>query len=90
MLESMMMGAFPIQSDTVSTGEWIQNGVNGILVDPDDAEGLASAITRAIGDSELLESAAGINRQLIGEKLERDVVRQKVVDIYKRILDGKL
>jgi glycosyltransferase involved in cell wall biosynthesis len=90
MLESMMMGAFPIQSDTVSTREWIENGINGLLVDPNDPAELAKAIRRSIDDAELLERAATANKAEIREKLQRDAVAKKVADIYRAVLEGEV
>jgi len=87
MLESMMMGAFPIQSDTVSTREWIEHGVNGLLVSPDDPNDLADAIREVINDTEKLERAAKINQALIRERLEREKVRDEVVGIYRSVLE---
>lgn len=90
MLESMMMGAFPIQSDTVSTREWIEHGINGLLVDPNDPAELANAIRRSIDDNKLLESAAAANKAEIREKLQRDAVAKKVADIYRAVLEGEV
>jgi hypothetical protein len=90
MLESMMMGAFPIQSDTISTREWITDGVNGLLVDPDDPDDLAKAIRRSIDDTDLLESAASANTAEIGEKLQREEVSKKVVHIYRAVLEDEI
>ena len=48
LLEAMIMGAFPIQADTVSTGEWIRDGENGFLVPAEEPASIAQAIQRAI------------------------------------------
>jgi glycosyltransferase involved in cell wall biosynthesis len=86
MLESMMMGAFPIQSDTVSTREWIEHGVNGLLVDPDNADNVANAIRRVIDNDSLLETAATANQAMIREKLQRERLGEEVVEIYRKVL----
>jgi glycosyltransferase involved in cell wall biosynthesis len=36
--------AFPVCGDLESIREWIDDGVNGFLVDPTDAQALAGAI----------------------------------------------
>jgi hypothetical protein len=85
MLEAMTMGAFPIQSDTESTGEWITNGQNGLLVKPGDVQGISDAIRRAIADDDLVNQAAVQNQRLIRERLDISVVRPKVLQMYSRI-----
>jgi glycosyltransferase involved in cell wall biosynthesis len=90
MLEAMTMGSFPIQSDTGSTSEWITHGQNGLLVDPDDLQGIADAIRRAIADDELVNRAAELNHCLILERLDIDVVLPKVIEMYARVAaEGK-
>lgn len=88
MLESMMMGAFPIQSDTVSTREWIEHGVNGLLVSPEDPEDLARAVRSVINDESVLKRAAVSNMALIRQRLERAQVRRDVVGAYKSVLNS--
>ncbi|HUS70377.1 MAG TPA: glycosyltransferase family 4 protein [Anaerolineae bacterium] len=85
MLEAMVMGAFPIQSDTVSTAEWITHGENGLLVPPEDPQAIASAIRRALTDDRLVERAAEINLQLAHERVADSVVRPRVIEIYEHV-----
>lgn len=87
MLEAMTMGAFPIQSDTQSTAEWITHGVNGLLVDPEDPESISAAIRRAIEDPKLVDSAAAHNAQLIAQRLDLETVRPRVIDMYRTVAD---
>lgn len=89
MLEAMIAGAFPIQSDTVSTREWIGSD-NGLLVPPEDAEAVAAAIVRAIEDDQLVNRAAEVNAAIADERLERGKVREKVLGMYRRVMaDGR-
>jgi len=81
----MTMGAFPIQSDTQSTSEWITEGVNGLLVNPNDPESIAGAIRRAIRDNRLIDTAATRNLKLISERLDLAHVRPRVIDMYRTI-----
>jgi glycosyltransferase involved in cell wall biosynthesis len=85
MLEAMTMGAFPIQSDTESTAEWITNGVNGLLVDPEDPSDIAYAIRKAVSDDMLVDMAAEINAELVFQKLDASIVKPKVIEMYKAI-----
>jgi hypothetical protein len=85
LLEAIIMGAFPIQSDTISTGEWIDSGRNGLLVPPEDPEAVAAAIRRAITESSLVECAADINARIADERLDRERIRSEVVSLYTRV-----
>ncbi len=85
MLEAMTMGAFPIQSDTQSTSEWITSGVNGLLVDPADPESIAAAIRRAIQDDQMIDDAAAHNLKLVTERLDISSVRPRVIEMYRTV-----
>lgn len=85
MLEAMTMGAFPIQSDTESTAEWIADGENGLLVEPENAESIAKAIVRALSDDALVDRAAELNSKELIQRLDLAIVKPKVVEMYERI-----
>jgi glycosyltransferase involved in cell wall biosynthesis len=85
MLEAMTMGAFPIQSDTESTAEWISHGENGLLVEPGKPQHIADAIRRSLLDDGLVEAAARRNADIIRKRLELSTVRPKVIDMYTQI-----
>ena len=52
MREAMACGAVPVMSDFPGVREWISNGENGLLVEPQDADGVASSITKLLTDTE--------------------------------------
>ena len=58
LLESIVMGSFPIQSWTACADEWIEDGVNGLLVPPEDPDVVEQAIRRALTDDNLVNTAA--------------------------------
>jgi len=85
LLEAMIMGAFPIQSDTISTREWIESGSNGILVPPEDPQAVAEAVRRVLTHPSLVEPAAEINNRIADERLDRERIRCEVVSLYERM-----
>jgi hypothetical protein len=85
MLEAMVLGAFPIQSDTISTAEWIQDGVNGFLVSATDPQSIADAIRRALTDDELVDRAAQVNEDLVNERLDLNKIKPKVIELYRKV-----
>jgi glycosyltransferase involved in cell wall biosynthesis len=85
MLEAMAMRAFPIQSDTQSTAEWITDGSNGLLVDPSDPGDIAAAIQKALTDDALVEHAADFNSRQMDRRLDLSIVRPQVIGMYRDI-----
>lgn len=85
-LEAMMMGSFPIQSNTSCIDEMLQDGETGMLVHPNDPESVAAAIRRAVTDDELVDRAAAANAKLVAECLDQSVVKPQVVAMYEKIL----
>jgi glycosyltransferase involved in cell wall biosynthesis len=86
MLEAMTMGAFPIQSDTESTGEWITSGENGFLVPVDDEAAVGPALRRALTGDGLVERAAALNARITAERIDRRVIEPQVVALYEKVL----
>lgn len=85
MLEAMVMGALPIQSDTVSTAEWIEDGINGLLVPPEDVDIVETAIRRALRDDQLVNDADRQNERRMRETIDWDLLQPQVVQLYERV-----
>jgi glycosyltransferase involved in cell wall biosynthesis len=82
LLESIVMGAFPIQSNTSCADEWIVDGKSGFIVPPEDPEIIASALRKAIGDNNLVDNAASINEETAKKFLDYWGIREKVIKFY--------
>ena len=85
LLEAMVMGAFPIQSCTACADEWIEDGVSGFIVPPEDPVAIAEAIRQALADDDLVNRAAGINAQTARERLDYSIIQPQVVEMYQQI-----
>ncbi len=90
MLESMVMGAFPIQSDTADLIGWITNGKNGFAVPAEDPKAVASSLCEALSNSNLIDDADNINSNITRERIDVSVVIPKIIDVYKNILVSSL
>ena len=80
----MTMGASPIQSDTVSTAEWIAHGKNGLLVPPEDVGEISKALMQALEDDNLVDEAAALNLELVS-RVDRRKVQQQAIDLYNYV-----
>ncbi len=89
LLEAIVLGAFPIQSNPGGvTEDYIEEGTNGFLIqDPMNPEEIASKIKAALNDGALLENAWKINK-VKSQELSREKVQEKVINIYQKIEDA--
>ncbi len=87
MLEAIIMGAFPIQSNPGgATSELIDHQKNGLLIqDPLDVNEIRSLILKATNDRIFLAQAVEYNFKHIKPKLEREFVRQEVLERYSLV-----
>ncbi|MHC1740277.1 MAG: glycosyltransferase [Anaerolineaceae bacterium] len=84
LLEAMALGCLPVCGDIESIRAWITSGENGLLVDPNNAQALASALIRALEDGNLQKSAANLNQERITDRASRKATKQRITDFYNR------
>ena len=82
LLEAMVAGAYPIQTNTSCADEWIVDGSTGSIVDAADIEGIAAALRRALSDDALVDAAAGANHEVALARLGDDAIRRKSFRFY--------
>lgn len=85
LLEAIVMGAFPIQSNPGNvSAEIIEHGVNGLLIeDPENVDSITKLIIQAIRDENLLANAKEINEKIAFDKLDYYSNQQKVIALYR-------
>jgi glycosyltransferase involved in cell wall biosynthesis len=86
LLEAIVMGAFPIQSDTSCANEWIRHGENGFIVPPEDPDIIAEAIKEAILNDDLVDQASAINSVVSRDRLDAAKIKPQVIKMYQDIL----
>ncbi len=84
-LEALIMGSFPVQSDTSCLCELVRCGEGALMVPPEDPDRVAAAIVRAATDDGLVDRAAAENARVAAERLSESVVRPQVVRMYERV-----
>ncbi len=85
LLEAMACGSFPIAGDIESLREWIEPGINGMLVDPGDPSALAEAVVQALDQPLLRADAARKNLAIVTERAEAGVIRAVLDSFYQTV-----
>jgi hypothetical protein len=85
LLEAMIVGSFPVQSNTGCGDEWIKCGDNGLLVPPESPETVAAALRQALTDDAMVDQAAEKNARLTAQRIDISVIKPKVIDMYRQM-----
>jgi glycosyltransferase involved in cell wall biosynthesis len=86
LLEGMASGLLPVAGDLESIREWITDGENGLLMDPNSVDSLAEGMRRALRDTDLRKRAANRNTQLIAEQADYAVNMPIAENFYESLL----
>lgn len=86
MLEAMILGAFPLQTDAGgATSEWINDNVNGMIIPHDDAPAIADTIKRALASGPSIDLASEKNLALMKQRVARDVLIPRIKSMYESV-----
>ena len=85
MFEAMAAGAFPILSPLDTIAAVVRDGENVLFARNLYPEEIAEALTRAMADDGLVDSAALRNGALVRKLADRAVIRPRVVEFYGKI-----
>jgi hypothetical protein len=88
LLEAMSVGSFPIQSNTSCADEWIQEGITGITVPPEDPEIIESAIRKALINDQLVDNASLLNIKKIRDLANFDKLKNETISTYTKIFNS--
>lgn len=88
-LEAMVMGSFPIQSNTSCANEWIEDGKTGMIVPPEDPQEIAKSIKQALLNDKLVDSAAASNWKVAQKRLDDKIIKNKVISFYQEVTNMK-
>lgn len=87
LLEAIISGAFPIQSNPGgATAEIIEEGLNGLLIkDPLNVDEIQSVILKSLNNPGLVENAFFYNIEKLRPELERKTIKQQVLQRYNQV-----
>lgn len=84
LLEAIVMGAIPIQSNPGSaTAEIIKHGENGFLIEnPENINQIEMVIKEALSEKFNFEKALEMNNKIANERLEYKTIQKKINQLY--------
>ena len=80
LLEAMACGSIPVVSDLPANREWIQSGVNGIVVEDLESDFISDALL--LNQTEAIE----LNKQRIEKDGTKEANREKFLQLYQTII----
>jgi L-malate glycosyltransferase len=85
-LEAMAAGKAVVSSAIGGTEELVEDGISGLLVPPGDADALAKALRRLLGDAGLREELAARARERVAGEFTREGMGARVEAVYRELL----
>jgi glycosyltransferase involved in cell wall biosynthesis len=89
-LEAFAAGLPVVTTPVGGIPEIVDDGVNGILREPGDVDGLASSILRLLEDAELRRRLSAASLELVRTRHDSRVVARELVDWYNDVLTGAI
>jgi glycosyltransferase involved in cell wall biosynthesis len=86
LLEAMACGCVPVAGDIESIREWIEDGVNGLLIDPSSPEDLARGVERCLIDADFRARAVAANLEQIARRATHARVMAEAEGFYRSLL----
>ena len=90
LMESMAVGLPIVSTQHSGIPELIQNGVSGFLVAERDVDALAGRLCYLIEHPEIWPEMGRAGRKFVEDHHDIDKLNDRLVEIYKRLLNGEL
>ncbi|MDW8849244.1 glycosyltransferase [Flavobacterium sp. MMLR14_040] len=90
LLEAIVMGAFPIQSNPGGvTAEIIDNGINGLLInEPNNIELIRDLVLSVLNNFGFIDAAFNLNLKIAQDKLDYSINNKKSTDLYNEVINS--
>jgi glycosyltransferase involved in cell wall biosynthesis len=90
LLEAMACGSACVATRVSGSEDIIEHGVNGLLVEPGDYEGMAQALLTLLRDPALAQKYGQAARATIEKHYSFEHIMDRYIELYQRIMDGRL
>jgi glycosyltransferase involved in cell wall biosynthesis len=87
LLEAMACGMAPVGTRIGGVVDLIQEGVNGILAEPGDSDGLAEGMLKLLRDKHLADAIALRSYETIRDHYHLDSIVPRYRDLYQKLSD---
>jgi glycosyltransferase involved in cell wall biosynthesis len=87
MAEAMTLALPVVAVDAGANSEMVENGVTGFLVPPDDADALAAALIRLLGDRAVAQRMGDVARTRSLTQFGAATTAASTLALYRRLLD---
>ena len=81
-LEAMAMGKPVVCTKVGAMRDFLQNGVNGEVIEPGDTDGLIAAIQNLLSNQEYRKTVAIENAHFTRENFSQDIVAQQLAELF--------
>jgi len=81
----MVMGVFPIESNTSCANEWITHKKTGCIISPEDPTDIVNSIKFALEHNDIINQSAEYNFQIAYTILDKSVINPKIISLYTEI-----
>jgi len=87
--EAMACGAVPVISDLPSVKELIQDGFNGLLVNPNNGDQIVMSVIKLLDDDEMRNNYVQKNRKIAQEMCDQEKEMNKMESMYYQVIEDK-
>ena len=87
-LEAMAAGVPVIAPNVGGVPDLVTDGVNGLLCDPSDAQSMAGAVERILGDPNASGTLAATAKEEAAKRFHPRLIAERHVAIYREVLDS--
>jgi glycosyltransferase involved in cell wall biosynthesis len=89
LLEAMACGLACVATRVSGSEDIIEHRVNGLLVEPEDYQSMATALLTLLGNSALVQEYGRAARETVERYYSFEQIMNKYVELYRRITDRR-
>jgi glycosyltransferase involved in cell wall biosynthesis len=83
LVEAMACGVPVVTTGVSGIPELVEDGVNGLLVSPDDPRAVAAALRRLCEDPELARRLGAAGRETVARRFDGDRLARRLADLFR-------